>query len=144
MAPTHFLHLLNQLCRGCWDNSLISELQLKQKKSNPPSFAELLLLLCTEEDHGTAKTIHMKQHLGAAKQKVLSHSQVAYGDEEEKGVCAALTTLTQQLTKQIAEIQRQLDALTATQPKASKQCERQKSEKFTKQPVPSSWKKTTP
>lgn len=23
-------HLLNQFCHGCWDNSLISELQLKQ------------------------------------------------------------------------------------------------------------------
>ncbi|KAK7899349.1 hypothetical protein WMY93_020202 [Mugilogobius chulae] len=25
-------HLLSQFCRGCWDNTLISELQLKQKK----------------------------------------------------------------------------------------------------------------
>lgn len=38
-------HLLNQFCRGCWDNTLISELQLKQHKSCPPSFAEFLLLL---------------------------------------------------------------------------------------------------
>lgn len=147
-------HLLNQFCRGCWDNSLITELQLKQKKAKPPSFAELLLLLRTEEDRGAAKTMRMKQHLGAAKQKVSSYRQVAYSDEE-KGVCAVLTTLTQQLTKQMAEIQSQLAALTANQQKVktsfppksaypNKQFERQKSEKFVKQPVQFLQKKTTP
>ena len=109
-------HLLNQFCRGCWDNSLISELQLKQKKTNPPSFTELLWLLRTEEDRDAAKSVRMKQHLGATKQKVTSHQQVAY-TEEDKSVCAALTTLTQQLTKQMAEIQLQLAALTANQSK---------------------------
>ncbi|KAK0149064.1 Modulator of apoptosis 1 [Merluccius polli] len=58
-------HLLNQFCRGCWDNTLISELQLKQRKSHPPSFAELLLLLRTEEDRGAAKVQRMKQHLSS-------------------------------------------------------------------------------
>ena len=109
-------HLLNQFCRGCWDNSLISDLQLKQKKVDPPSFAELLLLLRTEEDREAAKTLRMKQHLGA-KQRVSAqaHSQVAYGGEEQS-LCAALTTLTQQLTKQMAEIQHQLASLTANSP----------------------------
>lgn len=65
-------HLLTQLCRRCWDNSLISDLQLKQRKANPPSSPELLLLLRTEEDHEAAKTLHMKQHLGAVKQRVSS------------------------------------------------------------------------
>lgn len=133
-------HLLGQFCRGFWDNSLILELQLKQKKAKPPSFAELLLLLHTEEDCDAAKSMRMKQHLGAAKQKVASHWQVAYSDE---AVCAALTTLTRQLTKQMAEIRHQLATLTANQQKAksaftpkssaSKPFEKQKSEKLAKQ-----------
>lgn len=48
-------HLLNQFCRGCWDNMLISEFQLKRRKSNPPSFAEFLLLIRTEENRGAVK-----------------------------------------------------------------------------------------
>lgn len=104
-------HLLNQFCRGCWDNSLISDLQLKQRKADPPSFAELLLLLRTEEDREAAKTLRMRQHLGA-KPRASAHSQVAYSGEEQ-GLCAALTNFTQQLTKQMADIQNQLASLTA-------------------------------
>lgn len=102
-------HLRNQFCRGCWDNTLISE-QLKQKKSSPPSFAELLLLLRIEEDREAAKIQRMKQHLGATKQKVTSHAQFAY-EQEEKGMCAKLTTL----VKQLSAIQQQLSALTVMQ-----------------------------
>lgn len=69
-------HLINQFCRGCWDNGLISELQLKQKKAHPPSFAELLLLLRTEEDREGAKTQRMKQHLGNSKQRVSSQAHM--------------------------------------------------------------------
>lgn len=60
-------HLLNQFCRGCWDNALISDLRLKQRKFDPPTFAEFLLLLRTEEDREIAKAQRMKQHLGASK-----------------------------------------------------------------------------
>lgn len=60
-------HLLRQFCQGCWDNTLITDLQLEQKKSKPPSFAELLLLLHIQEDKHEAKVTCMKQHLGAAK-----------------------------------------------------------------------------
>lgn len=102
-------HLLSQFCRGCWDNSLISELQLKQRKTKPPSFAELLLLLRTEEDREASKNLRMKQHLGTSKQRVSAQAQFAM--EEDKGVCAALSTL----TKQMAEMQKQLAALTASQ-----------------------------
>ncbi|KAK7905176.1 hypothetical protein WMY93_017783 [Mugilogobius chulae] len=114
-------HLLNQFCRGCWDNTLISELQLKQKKSSPPPFPELLLLLRTEEDREAAKVQRMKQHLGSTKQKVSSQAQFAY-EEEEKGMCAALTTLTKQLTQQMAAIQQQLSALTAIQSQGQQSC----------------------
>ncbi|KAK7910386.1 hypothetical protein WMY93_015070 [Mugilogobius chulae] len=100
-------HLLSQFCRGCWDNTLISELQLKQRKSNPPPFSELLTLLRTEEDREANKAQRMKQHLGTSKQRVTAQAQYAV---EEDGVCAALSSL----TKQVAEIQRQLAALTAS------------------------------
>ncbi|KAL3983369.1 pre-rRNA-processing protein IPI3 [Sarotherodon galilaeus] len=95
--------LLNQFCRGCWDNNLISELQLKQKKHNPPKFAELLLLLRTEEDREAAKTLRMKQHLGTTKQKATTKAQFA-NTGEETNLCTALTTLTKQLSQQMAAV----------------------------------------
>ncbi|KAK7925830.1 hypothetical protein WMY93_008140 [Mugilogobius chulae] len=107
--------LLAQFCRGCWNDTLISELQLKQKKANPPPFPDLLLLLRTEEDRETAKSMRMKQHLGATKQKVTSHAQFVCADSDEKGAVAALTTLTQQLAKQVADMQKQLSLLTTGQ-----------------------------
>lgn len=106
--------LLNQFCRGCWDDSLISELHLKQRKTNPPTFAEFLLLLRTEEDREAAKALRMKQHLGSSKSKAASHVQYAYTAQEEKSV-SELTSITQQLTKQLADIQKQLASLTAAQ-----------------------------
>lgn len=60
-------HLVKQFCRGCWDDTLIADPQLEQKIKHPPSFAELLLLLCTEEDKYANKAMQMKQHLGASK-----------------------------------------------------------------------------
>uniref|UniRef100_A0A8C6TMF7 CCHC-type domain-containing protein n=1 Tax=Neogobius melanostomus TaxID=47308 RepID=A0A8C6TMF7_9GOBI len=106
--------LLIQFTRGCWDNNLIVELQLRQKKHNPPSFAELLLLLRTEEDQDAAKAVRMKQHLGVAKQRVASHAQLVH-PEEETNLCAALTNLTKQFTEQMSAMQNQLAALTASQ-----------------------------
>ncbi len=38
-------HILKQFCRGCWDNTLLSDLNLEDKKSRPPTFSELLLML---------------------------------------------------------------------------------------------------
>ncbi|KAK7938327.1 hypothetical protein WMY93_001653 [Mugilogobius chulae] len=112
-------HLLSQFCRGCWDNTLISELQLKQKKVNPPSFADFLLLLRTEEDGEATKSLRMKQHLGSAKQKVAAHAQFAHPESEEKGALAALTSVTQQLAQQLADVQKQLALLTANQSRQS-------------------------
>ncbi|KAK7929735.1 hypothetical protein WMY93_006130 [Mugilogobius chulae] len=109
-------YLLSQFCRGCWDNNLIAELQLKQRKADPPSFTQLLLLLRTEEDREATKTQRMQQHLRTtSKQRVASQAQFAA--EEEGGVCAALASL----TKQVAEIQKQLAALSASQSTQSRQ-----------------------
>ncbi|XP_024116548.1 zinc finger CCHC domain-containing protein 18, partial [Oryzias melastigma] len=104
-------HLLNQFCRGCWDDNLISELQLKQRKSDPPPFSDLLLLLRTEEDREAAKAQRMKQHLGS-KARAGVHAQYAYPSTSEESKVDALTRITQQLTKQLADIQKQLTALT--------------------------------
>lgn len=55
--------LLKQFCRGCWDNSLIADLQLEGKKDAPPSFAELVVLICTAEDKQSLKEERMRKHL---------------------------------------------------------------------------------
>lgn len=114
-VPEKDIHnrLLAQFCRGCWDNVLISELQLKQRKTNPPSFVEFLLLLRTEEDREAAKSLRMKQHI-EARQKVGTHSQLVL-PENEKNLCTVLTNLTKQLSQQMTTIQQQLATLTAIQ-----------------------------
>ncbi|XP_030612296.1 uncharacterized protein LOC115799330 [Archocentrus centrarchus] len=77
--------LLKQFCRGCWENGLIVDLQLEQRKEKPPAFAELLLLLRTEEDKQAAKMTRMRQHFGHAKsghnsskQRVMSQVHLAH------------------------------------------------------------------
>lgn len=106
--------LLAQFCRGCWDGGLITELQLKQRKLNPPPFAEFLLLLRTEEDREAAKNQRMKQHLGVSKHKVTTNAQLVQSEDETK-LCSALTSLTKQLSQQMTAIQQQLAVLTAGQ-----------------------------
>lgn len=107
--------LLKQFCRGCWENSLIIDLQLEQRKKNPPSFAELLLLLRTEEDKQATKMSRMKQHLGntkpaysTSKQRVMSHLQTAHATTESDNC-----TEVEMLRKQIADISSQIKSMTA-------------------------------
>lgn len=57
-------YILKQFCRGCWDNILLSDLNLEEKKRHPPAFAELLLQIRTEEDRLAAKVTRMNKHLG--------------------------------------------------------------------------------
>ncbi|KAJ8014924.1 hypothetical protein DPEC_G00020820 [Dallia pectoralis] len=76
-------HLLRQFVRGCWDNILIAELQLEQKKQNPPTFAELLLSLRIAEDKRTSKASRMKHHLNISKPRVSSYYQSTYVQSEE-------------------------------------------------------------
>uniref|UniRef100_A0A3P9MH87 RRM domain-containing protein n=1 Tax=Oryzias latipes TaxID=8090 RepID=A0A3P9MH87_ORYLA len=66
--------LLRQFCRGCWDQSLITSLQLELKKDHPPFFPDLLLMLRTEEDRRSAKYDRMKKHLGSTRAAVHAHS----------------------------------------------------------------------
>lgn len=107
--------LLRQFCRGCWNNSLITTLQLEQKKDNPPTFSELLLLLRTEEDKQTAKANRMKQHLGFTKPKAQSQAHnVCFPEGDEYDLPAPVSTqpsAIQQLQKQIVDLQAQIAAL---------------------------------
>nr|XP_023692861.1 zinc finger CCHC domain-containing protein 12-like [Paramormyrops kingsleyae] len=56
--------LLKQFCRGCWDNSLITDLQLEGKRVTPLSFTEFVVLVRIAEDKQSLKEERMKKHLG--------------------------------------------------------------------------------
>lgn len=99
-------HLLRQFCRGCWDNALISELRLEQRKTDPPLFSELLLLLRTAEDKQSTKESRMRKHLGASKQRASSYSLSASTDETSTTQAIVLD-----LKKQITELQGQVNSL---------------------------------
>lgn len=108
--------LLKQFCRGCWNNSLITSLQLEQKKTNPPSFSELLLLLRTDEDRQAAKSNRMKQHLGFSKTKVQSNPLSVNDctpDDTDMATVASVTPSvdTNKLEQQIAKLQAQIASL---------------------------------
>ncbi|KAK7882180.1 hypothetical protein WMY93_028354 [Mugilogobius chulae] len=106
-------YLLRQFCRGCWDQSLIIGLQLEHKKTNPPSFPELLLLLRTEEDRRAAKIDRMKKHLGSTKAAAHVHSVMSMPVFEHEPVPA--TTNKQEtntkLEKEVAELRKQVAKL---------------------------------
>lgn len=128
--------LLKQFCRGCWNNALITTLQLEQKKDSPPTFPELLLLLRTEEDKQTAKANRMKQHLGFQKQKAQAAAQVhdVYlsdtADYDPPSSFATPPIAVQQIQKQIVELQAQIAALSSPkQGKASPQKPAKKKDK---------------
>ncbi|XP_026088519.1 zinc finger CCHC domain-containing protein 12-like [Carassius auratus] len=59
--------LLKQFCRGCWDNRLLSNLRLEERKTSPPSFAELVVSVRAEEDKQASKEERMRSHLGMNK-----------------------------------------------------------------------------
>uniref|UniRef100_A0A672FAW1 Paraneoplastic antigen Ma-like C-terminal domain-containing protein n=1 Tax=Salarias fasciatus TaxID=181472 RepID=A0A672FAW1_SALFA len=104
-------HLLKQFCRGCWESSLLTALQLEQKKNDPPSFPELLLLLRTEEDRQQAKTNRMRKHVGATKQRVQIQSQDAGTCVEPKEKPGAVSNAIKDLERQVASLQSQLTSL---------------------------------
>ena len=105
--------LLRQFIRGCWDNTLISELQLEQKKHSPPTFADLLLLLRTAEDRRASKASRMKHDLSASKPKVSSNYQgicAQYGEEYTES--ESTSSDIQDQKRQIADLQTQLTRVT--------------------------------
>lgn len=121
--------LIKQFCRGCWDNGLIASLQLEKKKTNPPSFAELVVSICTEEDRQASKEDKMRNHFGLNKQsnapklRTASHQMSAYSPDSVGGAAGEVDTM----RAQISEIHAQVAAMqTSTyqkcQPDYSKEC----------------------
>lgn len=98
-------HLLRQFCRGCWDNGIITKLQLEQKREDPPSFAQLLLLLRTEEDRQLAKESLMKKHIGSSKQRAALHSQTCFSCGQDS------SSSIDELKEQVKKLQQQMSAL---------------------------------
>ncbi|KAI3370775.1 hypothetical protein L3Q82_007311 [Scortum barcoo] len=117
-------YLLKQFCRGCWNDGLIADLQLEGRTSAPPSFAELVLLIRTEEDKQASKHNRMKKHLGLYKPPAPKLRATA----QQLAACSCATpekevTETEVLKKQLDEIQAQVAVMqTATPRKAKVNC----------------------
>lgn len=117
--------LLKQFCRGCWNNSIITSLQLEQMKSKPPLFSDLLLMLRVEEDRQAAKSNRMKQHFGSFKNKAQTNqllvsdgAQCSQWSTEETNPMTVTekppSANTQKLEKQLAKLQAQIASLKAS------------------------------
>lgn len=102
-------HFLRQFCRGCWDNGIISKLQLEQRRENPPAFAEFLLLLRTEEDRQLAKESLMKQHTGSSKQRAALRAQTCSSHVATSYRQPANPSLVKQKRLQLQQRQEQWD-----------------------------------
>lgn len=98
-------HLLRQFCRGCWDNALISELQLEQRETDPPFFSEVSLLLRTEDKQST-KDLRMRKHVSVSKQRTSTYSLCASTDE-----AVINKAIVSDLKKPITELQGQVEGL---------------------------------
>ncbi|CAI5682211.1 unnamed protein product [Oreochromis niloticus] len=142
-------HILKQFCRGCWDNILLSDLNLEEKKSHPPAFAELLLQIRTEEDRHAAKVTRMKKHLGSNRQRAVTSSQSTCACSQQVVIPPESNTLAE-LKQQVASLQSQLTALMSKKPqKTSKP--KGSAEHTSSRPVPPklnsrapSWKPSNP
>lgn len=107
-------YLLKQFCRGCWDNSLIADLQLEKREAHPPAFAELAVLIRTQEDKQASKEERMKKHLGLSKPsagfpklRVPSNQMLACPCDIPHSENSEMSLL----RKQVVEIQAQVTAL---------------------------------
>uniref|UniRef100_A0A3B5B306 CCHC-type domain-containing protein n=1 Tax=Stegastes partitus TaxID=144197 RepID=A0A3B5B306_9TELE len=102
-------HLLKQFKRGCWDHSLV--LQLELKNETPPNFAELLLQVRTEEDRRATKHDRMQRHFSSSKTKpsVNIHSvpDISLSDSNNS-LLQSYISETESLRKQVAQLQMQL------------------------------------
>lgn len=115
-------YLLKQFCRGCWNDGLIADLQLERRTGAPPSFAELVLLVRTEEDKQASKLSRMKRHLGLNRQALAPKPRAA---AQQLIACSCTTperdiTETEVLKKQLGEIQAQVAVMQTTSPRKAK------------------------
>lgn len=119
-------YLLRQFCRGCWNDGLIADLQLERKSTTPPSFAELVLLVRTEEDRQASKRNRMRKHLGLNKPSPVVPKFKAAAQQLTACSCATPEreiTEVEVLKEQLNEIQAQVAVMqTATPRKAKVKC----------------------
>ncbi|KAK2863757.1 hypothetical protein Q7C36_002911 [Tachysurus vachellii] len=114
--------LIKQFCHVCWDNGIIANLQLENKKTNPPSFAELVVSIRTEEDRQASKEDRMRNHFGmskpsnAPKLRTASHQIAAYSHDLVGGAAEEVDTM----RAQISEIHAQIAAM---QPSPYQKCQ---------------------
>lgn len=108
-------YLLKQFCRGCWDNRLIADLQLEKREIQPPTFAELAVLIRTQEDKHASKEERMRKHLGMTKPHNAYPKSRAVSNQLSACSCEVPNfdnnSETSLLKKQVAEIQAQVTAL---------------------------------
>lgn len=137
-------HLLRQFVRGCWENVLITKLQLEQRRVNPPPFSELLLMLRTEEDRQQAKETLMKRHIASSSSKpkatIQTHSTCSCGHKSPSA-----SDELKELRKQMEQLQRQMAAFMSSHqqsPAPSKPAPRQPSKPS--QPAPKTTAKPKP
>ncbi|KAK2841795.1 hypothetical protein Q5P01_011995 [Channa striata] len=78
--------LLKQILRGCWDDSLITTLHLKEPIHNPFkdifTFSKLLFKIRSFERESQLKEIRKKRHMGGSSTRVHTKTLLA-GDEPE-------------------------------------------------------------
>lgn len=102
-------HLLKQFCRGCWDDGLLTDLQLEHKITHPPPFSELLLLLRTAETKYEAKVARRKQHLGIVRQKAAVHVHTTCNSSVVP--VEPVSSEMSELRKELAQIKSQLTSI---------------------------------
>lgn len=110
----HDRSLLKQFCRGCWDNRLIADLQLDKREVQPPTFAELAVLIRTQEDKHASKEERLRKHLGMTKPPNTYQKSRAVSNQVSACSCNVPSSdgsETSLLKKQVAEIQAQVTTL---------------------------------
>lgn len=107
-------YLLKQFCRGCWNDRLIADLQLERRETQPPTFAELAVLIRTQEDKHASKEERMRKHLATTKPQNAYPKSRAVSNNVSACPCDVPNSDSSEsslLKKQIAEIQAQVTAL---------------------------------
>lgn len=127
---------------------MLSDLNLEEKKSRPPSFSELLLLVRTEEDRQAGKATRMKKHLSIHRQRAMASSQSTCVCSQQTAFHPESGPLTE-LKQQVASLQSQLTTLMSEKakksPKSKLSAEQRQSCPTASKPDPRalSWKPTT-
>lgn len=109
--------LLKQFLRGCWDDSLITTLHLKEPLTDPPkstlNFSELLFRNRTYEKESQLKEMRRKRHMGGSSTKVhtkthLTSAEPAPPSNNVPIVSDVHATTREQLEERIRQLEAEL------------------------------------